>query len=212
MGDTGNGVKKWVQFLLQDESTFPHIRVVFPTAPFRPYTPLGGERSNVWFDRVDISPQVPEHIESVDNMARELVNLIQQEVSSGVPLNRIIVGGFSMGGAMALHLGYRFLPQVAGVFALSSFLNEKSAIYEVLSRRTIEEKQHNLPPLFMCHGDRDMLVPIKWGHETCDKLSKLGLDTHFHKVTNALHELKRTELKQLYDWVKTRLPPTQDDL
>nr|CAD7452456.1 unnamed protein product [Timema tahoe] len=170
------------------------------------------QRSNVWFDRIDISPRVPEHLETVDSMARELVTLIQQEVSSGVPLSRIIVGGFSMGGAMALHLGYRFLPQLAGVFALSSFLNEKSAIYEVLSRRTIEAKQPNLPPLFMCHGDRDTLVPIKWGRETCDKLSKLGLDTQFHKVTNALHELKKTELKQLYDWVKTRLPPTQDDL
>ncbi|CAG02781.1 unnamed protein product, partial [Tetraodon nigroviridis] len=142
-GDTGQGLRSWVRDILTPDLAFTHIRVIYPTAPARPvispsfqwwpYTPMRGALSNVWFDRYKISRDCPEHLESIDTMCSTLGALIQDEVNAGIPAHRIIVGGFSMGGAMALHLAGRYHPELAGVFALSSFLNKDSVAFQVTS-------------------------------------------------------------------------------
>lgn len=86
---------------------------------------------NVWFDRVAISNQAPEHVESLNSMCQNVSELIDKEVADGIPLSRIILGGFSMGGCLALHLAYRYRTTVAGCFTMSSFLNKGSIIYKV---------------------------------------------------------------------------------
>lgn len=86
---------------------------------------------SVWFDRIAISNQAPEHIESVNSMCQNVSELIDKEVADGIPFSRIILGGFSMGGCLAMHLAYRYRTAVAGCFAMSSFLNKESIIYKV---------------------------------------------------------------------------------
>ncbi|KAJ8951016.1 hypothetical protein NQ318_006401 [Aromia moschata] len=201
-GDTGKGILNWIQFLLGDFS-LPHINFYFPTAPLRPYTPLQGELSNVWFDRYSITPDVPEHKETLDEAGGEIRSLIQKIGDGGIPQNRIIIGGFSMGGALALHTAYRFNPGLAGVFTLSSFLNDQSAIFS--EAKSLET------PLYMCHGDRDTLVPISWGQKTYKDLTQLGINAEFVPIKNTLHELKRQEIKDLFDWIQKILPPQESD-
>lgn len=91
---------------------------------------------NVWFDRIAISNQVPEHLESINYMCEIVSKRISHEVDDGIPFNRIIVGGFSMGGCLSLHLAYRYHPRffpsnLGGCFVMSSFLNKGSEVYEV---------------------------------------------------------------------------------
>lgn len=86
---------------------------------------------NVWFDRIAISNEVPEHVGSINSMCQNVSELIDKEVADGIPFNRIVLGGFSMGGGLALHLAYRYRTAVAGCFVMSSFLNKGSIIYEV---------------------------------------------------------------------------------
>ncbi|XP_059269337.1 lysophospholipase-like protein 1 isoform X2 [Mustela nigripes] len=129
-GDSGQRLRKWIQQVLNQELTFQHIKIIYPTAPPRPYTPMKGGISNVWFDRFKISNDCPEHLESINVMCQVLTDLIDDEVKSGIKKSRILVGGFSMGGCMAMHLAYRNHQDVAGVFALSSFLNKTSAVYQ----------------------------------------------------------------------------------
>jgi hypothetical protein len=66
-----------------------------------------------------------------------------------------------------------------------------------------------LPPLFICHGDRDTLVPHEWGQHTFNRLLKqLGVHGEFHTIHNTLHEMKEKEVRQLYDWIdRCLLPP-----
>lgn len=205
-GDTGKGACEWLEFLLSKDFQFPHLQILFPTAPQRPYTPLNGELSHVWFDRISISPDVPEHTDTLESTANDVTNFIRQEVvNPGVPESRIIVGGFSMGGALAMHIGFRMMPNVAGVFALSSFLSHTSSVYQSLG--SIRQEVITVPPLFMCHGNRDTLVPHEWGEHTFKRLRQLGVDGEFHTISNALHEMKEKELRQLYEWINQRLPP-----
>lgn len=158
--------------------------------------------SHVWFDRLDIAPNVPEHKETLDSIGEEMKSLIEKEIAAGIQLNRIVVGGFSMGGALALHTAFRFKPGLGGVFALSSFLNHNSAVYNNLkiNKSGIET------PLYMCHGERDTMVPIEWGRETFDNLVDLGVKGEFVPLRNTLHELKKNEIVGLFEWLLKVLP------
>ncbi|XP_017855954.1 PREDICTED: lysophospholipase-like protein 1 [Drosophila arizonae] len=209
-GDTGPNLIEWVRFLLGRDFDLSHIKLIYPTAPTQKYTPLNGQLSTVWFDRrsVNIAAQ-----ESRKSMAQsyEIVNkLIQDEVDLGIPLNRIIVGGFSMGGALALHAGYHLNTGLAGVFAHSSFLNRKSIVYESLESQ--KPTQSTLPELRMYHGERDTLVPLEWGLETFESLQKLGVTGTFTPLKNTLHELKRSSLLDLQEWIAKKLPPLSTEI
>ncbi|KAM9155807.1 lysophospholipase-like protein 1 isoform 1-T1 [Pangshura tecta] len=200
-GDTGPGVRAWIKQVLNQDLVFQHIKVIYPTAPARPYTPMRGALSTVWFDRWKISNECPEHIETIDSMCQVLTSVIDDEVKNGISKNRIILGGFSMGGGMAMHLAYRYHQDVAGVFALSSFLNKTSAVYQAL-----QKNERVLPELFQCHGTADELVLHSWGEETNKMLNSLGVATSFHSFPNLNHELHKTELEKLSSWIVKKLP------
>ncbi|GFG31543.1 hypothetical protein Cfor_09199 [Coptotermes formosanus] len=162
--------------------------------------------SHVWFDRISISPDVPEHAETLESIGWDVTNFIQQHVvNTGIPENHIIVGGFSMGGALAMHVGFRLMRQVAGVFALSSFLSHTSSIYQVRYMTAV----HHYGGLYTYHNLTliDTLVPNEWGQYTFNRLKQLGVCGEFHTIPNMLHEMKGKELRQLYDWINQCLPP-----
>lgn len=92
-GSTGADIKEWVR-LMVEQFSFPHVKVLFPTAPLQPYTPAGGMMSNVWFDRANITPDVPEKLDSLARIETEVKNLIKTENDAGIPSDRIIVGKF----------------------------------------------------------------------------------------------------------------------
>eukprot|EP00105_Crassostrea_gigas_P011445 XP_011427114.1 PREDICTED: lysophospholipase-like protein 1 [Crassostrea gigas] len=202
-GDTGPGVLEWINMVWKEEFQFPHIKLIYPTADPIPYTPNACQPSTVWFDRQQISPMVPEILSSVDASAAKLNDLVQNEVDSGIPLSRIIIGGFSMGGGMAFHMAYRYQREVAGCFALSSFLNNESVVYKKL--RNVEDRSA-LPPLLQCHGTRDELVLFDWGKTTFKTLTDLGVYGEFHEF-NIFHEFNKKELQILQRWMLDKLPP-----
>ncbi|XP_029449042.1 lysophospholipase-like protein 1 [Rhinatrema bivittatum] len=199
-GDTGQGIREWIKQTLKKDLAFQHIKVVYPTAPVRSYTPMMGALSTVWFDRYKISNECPEHLESLESMSQHLGDLINEEIKAGIPKNRILLGGFSMGGAMAMYLAYKYHQNVAGVFALSSFLNKGSVVYQVLQNNS------TLPELFQCHGALDELAFHSWGKETNLALQSSGVPTTFHSFPNLYHELSKTELENLRSWILKKLP------
>ncbi|XP_041964210.1 lysophospholipase-like protein 1 isoform X1 [Alosa sapidissima] len=204
-GDTGLGLRGWVRDTFH--LAFPHIRIIYPTAPARPYTPMRGALSNVWFDRHKISRDCPEHLDSVDGMCSTLGSILQDEIQAGVPKHRIVIGGFSMGGAMALHLACRYHPEVGGVFALSSFLNKDSVVYQAVEER--RTRALSLPELFQCHGSSDDLVLHEWGEQTSAQLRRTGMSVSFHTLPGLQHQLCAPELELLRAWLLRKLPPVE---
>ncbi|XP_025216148.1 lysophospholipase-like protein 1 isoform X3 [Theropithecus gelada] len=193
-GDSGQRLRMWIKQVLNQDLTFQHIKIIYPTAP--PSDTVGPS-----FVRFKISNDCPEHLESIDVMCQVLTDLIAEEVKSGIKKNRILIGGFSMGGCMAMHLAYRNHQDVAGVFALSSFLNKASAVYQAL-----QKNNDVLPELFQCHGTADELVLHSWAEETNAMLKSLGVTTKFHSFPDVYHELSKPELDKLKLWILTKLP------
>jgi phospholipase/carboxylesterase len=129
----------------------PQVKFIFPTAPVQKYTPMGGEYSNVWFDRKSIQLDAHESRRSLAGIYETVNEMLTREIDGcGIPAKRVVLGGFSMGGCLAMHAGYHLNPNLGGVFALSSFLNNNSIVYESLEAN----KSSSLPPLRMFHGGR----------------------------------------------------------
>ncbi|XP_071833469.1 lysophospholipase-like protein 1 isoform X2 [Apostichopus japonicus] len=157
---------------------------------------MNGALSNVWFDRKKIAPTADECIESVDIACEEVGKILREEADSGISKNKIVIGGFSMGGALAYHLAYRFHRDIAGVFSLSSFINKDSIIYQ-----EVKQVKNGLPPLFAAHGGKDPLVLFDWGVDTVKALESLGVSTVFHEFPRLHHELGVQELRLLEEWL-----------
>lgn len=150
-GDTGNNLIEWIKFLMGRNIEIPHVKFIYPTAPVQKYTPLGGEYSSVWFDRKSVTPEAHEDRKSLAGVYETVNEMLKREIDgNGIPPQRVVVGGFSMGGCLAMHTGYHLNQKLGGVFALSAFLNNNSVVYETLDALKLEE----LPKLKTFHGDR----------------------------------------------------------
>lgn len=200
-GSSGANMKEWVRIMHKNFS-FPYIKVLYPTAPLQPYTPCNGEKSNVWFDRFDISPMVPEKIESIAEIETEVKRLIKNENDVGIPSSRIIVGGFSMGGSLSYHTAFKWDTNLAGVFVMSSFLNHYSTVYQELQN----DVRMSVPPLLQIHGESDYLVPFNWGQTTFNRLKELGVQGEFYAMGRLGHSINRRGMTIVKEWIEKQLP------
>lgn len=158
-----------------------------------------------------MNPTAIENRLSMDAIYPDVIELINAEVRSGISLDRIVVGGFSMGGALALHAGYHLMPKLAGVVTLASFLNEDSIVWHTLREAKAKGEQSKTPRLAMFHGRPDSLVKLQWGQQTFDRLQSLGVKGEFIVSPHAEHEMLTHQWRDLQKWLLTVLPETEDD-
>lgn len=195
-GDTGPGFESSLrQTPLLRNLSDAGVRVEFPSAVPRPYTLFGGRTASVWFDRLGMDPSSPEQTDSVLASCRRIEAVLDEVVASGVPPGRIAVGGFSMGGGIALQAALRSRHSIGGVFALSSYLCDRAAVYTPEGRAAVS------PPVYMAHGAADGFVRPAWGRGTADKLGKMGVDVRWRKYDGLRHEMRGDELDDLADWL-----------
>ncbi|CAL8111606.1 unnamed protein product [Orchesella dallaii] len=214
--DNGLGLKSWIDKKINGKFAFSHFPVMYPTSPIKSYTLHEGKEEQIWFDQLSLSPNSPEDWGTISSVGTELSRIIRNSVKqSGIPPENTIIGGFSMGGAMALHLGYRFQSNIAGVFALSSFLPPDSRLFEDMELQTLlNAPQMNtaqpkgdlntyakFPKLFMAHGHRDPIVPLRWAKSTFHEFRRRGVDGHFYTIQNTQHTVSKQELTLLHKWI-----------
>jgi phospholipase/carboxylesterase len=142
------------------DRSMPALRFVFPHAPVRPVTINNGYAMRAWYDIIGIDRRSAEDFEGIKASAAGIAGLIRTENDRGIPTNRIVLAGFSQGGAMALHLGTRHPEALAGIIALSCYLP--------LARELQKERApaNQATPIFMAHGVQDPVVPYALGDET----------------------------------------------
>jgi len=136
-----------------------------------------------------------------------LHSLIAAEIDKGVPSNRIVLGGFSQGGAMALLSGVTSPQKLGGIFGLSCYLLLSKKLKELLPA----ENPNKDTPIFMGHGDRDPVVAYKFGQRSAEELSHLGWNVDFRTYKDLVHSADPQEIDDLEAYLNKQIPALDDD-
>jgi phospholipase/carboxylesterase len=144
------------------------VRFVFPHAAVRPVTLNNGYQMRAWYDILGLSLTAQEDERGIRESEKLVHHFIEQQLASGLLSNRIVIAGFSQGGAIALHTALRYPQRLAGVIALSTYLPLRDALTD---ERT---SANQATPIFMCHGTQDPIVPLAMGEMARDSLLGLG--------------------------------------
>jgi phospholipase/carboxylesterase len=170
------------------------VRFVFPHAPVRPVTINNGYRMRAWYDIAmsDIG-RLPDE-RGIRESQAHLEALIDEERSRGIPASRIVLAGFSQGGAIALHTGLRHAEPLAGILALSTYL----PLAEALPREASDANA--AVPVFMAHGTEDPVIPLSLAESSHAALEARGIRPQWHAYPMP-HSVCAEEVADIGQWL-----------
>jgi len=180
--------------------TSPAVRFVFPHAPVRPVTINGGQRMRAWFDVAGFDRRAPQDERGIRESAEAIGALVKRERERGIGASRILIAGFSQGGAMALHTALRWPERLGGIVALSTYL-------PLADRLPAELHPANAGlPVFMAHGQFDPILPQALGEASRDTLRSHGYAVDWHSYPMP-HSVCLEEASDLRRFVLSVLEP-----
>ena len=148
------------------------IRFIFPHAPQIPVTINGGHRMPAWYDilAMNLDREVDER--QLRASARAIQALVEQQIAAGIDSRRIVLAGFSQGGAVAYEAALSCDKPLGGLMAMSTYL----ATGDTLQRHAANAEL----PILVMHGTRDTVVPAVLGERACQQLQLWGFTPEFH--------------------------------
>lgn len=178
------------------------VRFVFPHAPIRPVALNAGMRMRAWFDIYSLGGGVNFNREELEVSARQLEALIQKELDLGIASERILLAGFSQGGAVVLHTGFRYSRRLAGILGISTYSHDLDLDS---GRLTVEGSEANRSlPVFLAHGEHDPLIPFSLADRSRRAVEDAGYDVEWHGYAMA-HEVCPDEIRDISAWLRARL-------
>ena len=170
------------------------VRFVFPHAPMQPVTINGGMVMRSWYDIRPDAGVRREDEPGLRRSQRHVEALVAREKARGVPASRIVLAGFSQGGAMALQTGLRHPERLAGIMALSCYLPLADLV-------AMEANAANRDvPIFLAHGTGDPLIPLARARRAHEILTGLGYRAEWHEYTMP-HSVCDAEIRDIGAWL-----------
>jgi phospholipase/carboxylesterase len=171
------------------------LRFLFPHAAVRPVTVNNGYEMRAWYDIRDFSITGREDLEGITEAADRVHAYVARERDAGVTPDRVVLAGFSQGGAVALHAGLRSPERLAGVVAMSTYLPFKSRLAAEISQTNRDL------PILMCHGTQDAVVSVELGQLSRDVLKEHGYEVEWHAYPMG-HEVCMPEIARVAQWLQ----------
>ncbi|MCC4593109.1 alpha/beta hydrolase [Xanthomonas campestris pv. cannae] len=192
LGADGNDFAPLVPELVRPH--WPALRFVFPHAPVRPVTINNGVRMRAWYDIVSMDFSNRADSAGVAESVAQVEALIAREDARGVPAERLLLAGFSQGGAITLAAGLRRERPLAGLIGLSTYLPELESVARWHAPAALRQ------PLFMAHGQGDPVIPQPYAERTAQTLQALGMPVQWRRYPMA-HQVCAEEIADLGDWM-----------
>lgn len=167
---------------------------VFPHAPFRPITVNGGMTMRGWYDIIGVDLRAEEDAEGILESEQAVRKIIRDEIERGTEPGKILLAGFSQGGALALHTGLRHPERLGGIACLSGYVPLAARLKDEIAPWVKEI------PVFMAHGTRDPIVPIEASHASRDLLAELGINVEYREYPID-HTISLEEGEALNGWI-----------
>jgi phospholipase/carboxylesterase len=178
------------------------VRFVFPHAPLRPVTVNAGYVMRAWYDIRSFTPEGRADEAGLAQSVERVNGYLRHEIERGVAASRIVLAGFSQGGAVALAAGLRFPERLAGILAMSAYLPFPRTL---AAERSIANAEI---PILMCHGRLDPVVQVTLGQEARDVLAGLGYPVEWHEYPMQ-HEVCGAEIAEVGRWLGERFRRTE---
>eukprot|EP00884_Botryococcus_braunii_P012799 jgi/Botrbrau1/2151/Bobra.0093s0054.4 len=198
LGDSGGGMTG-----IQTALRLPYVKFVFPTAPTRPVTANNGKPVSAWFDVLEASRLSVKDVDK-EGIAKAVVylgKLVKQQLDSGFPNSRIVIGGFSQGGHVALKYLLSGEPPVAGCIALSTWIEAPQPFVQV-------SEEGRKTKVFIGQGSEDALTPAYYANINQLLLQSKGFE---HVVMRTYQDLEHCtseeELNDMREFLLTVIPP-----
>jgi phospholipase/carboxylesterase len=174
------------------------VRFLFPHAGVRPVTINGGYAMRAWYDIRDLTPAGREDEAGFAATRTRIGEYIARERATGIASTRIVLAGFSQGGAVALHVGLRHGETLAGILALSCYLPLPARLHAELSAA------NRTTPVLMCHGTEDAVVQMQFAELSRDAMREETLAVEWHSYPMG-HSLCADEIGEIARWLRLRL-------
>ncbi|XP_070777902.1 acyl-protein thioesterase 2 [Enoplosus armatus] len=196
LGDSGHG---WADTM--SAIKLSHVKVICPHAPHIPVTLNMKATMPAWFDLMGLGPSSPEDEHGIKKAADDIKAIIEHEAKNGIPPHRIMLGGFSQGGALSLYTALTCQHQVAGVVALSCWL----PLHKTFPSASSGNK--NIP-ILQCHGESDPMIPMQFGAMTAEKLKTIVNPQMitFKTYPGLLHASCPQEMAAVKEFIEKYLP------
>ena len=170
------------------------VRYVFPNAPTMPVTINNGQVMRAWYDIADAAIRREDET-GVRASQAAIEVLMAREKTRGVPARRIVLAGFSQGGAIALHTGLRHAERIAGIMALSTYVplaDQLAAEAQAMNRDV---------PVLMAHGSDDTVITISRAGQSKALLDQLGYPVEWHQYRMP-HSVCPEEIADIASWLR----------
>ncbi|HWU67013.1 MAG TPA: dienelactone hydrolase family protein [Methylophilus sp.] len=194
LGADGHDFEPVVQML-----NLPHIKFVLPHAPYRPVTLNNGYEMRAWYDIFGLQSESQQDEVGITQMQATINSMIAAEIALSIPSQRILLAGFSQGGAIALHTATRFDQPLAGVLALSTYLPLK---------HQLKEKQHPANqqlPIWMAHGRQDSVITLSTAASSRQTLEAAEYKVEWHEY-DMPHSVCEAEINDIREFLLRVLP------
>jgi len=209
LGDSGAGWRPVASVMAKQ---LPHVKWVLPNAPTRPISLFRGMPAPAWFDirSISMDPALEDE-KGITAAVKTIETLIDQEIAAGIPSSRIVLGGFSQGGATSLFTGASTQKGLAGVVCLSGWLLLSHRLKQLASETSKQTA------FFLAHGEDDEIVPHEYGVESHKVFSKTldipyrsldaaGPGIVFKSYSDMGHSSDPREIQDLTRWISGRIP------
>jgi len=197
LGDTGDGWSQVVPGLALPKSM--RVRFVFPHAPKMAVAINNGYVMPAWYDIREANLSERADVAGVQRSQAQLVALMARENARGVDDARIVLAGFSQGGAVALYTGLRHPKRIAGIVALSTYLVSANALPSESSAA------NRGVPIFMAHGTFDPVVRLAWAQASREALVQGGYPVEWHEYPME-HSAEMEEVAAVGAFLRRVLP------
>ncbi len=194
LGADGYDFEPVVKQLFRSQS-FNNVRFILPHAPEMPVTRNNGYIMPAWYDIYGVIPIQQEDEAGIKASQRYIESLIQAEIDRGIPSERIVIAGFSQGGAIALHTALRYRLRLGGVMALSTYL----PLHSKLASEAHES--NNNTPIFMAHGIFDEIISLDMSKASRNVLQNQQYSIRWHEYAMA-HSVCAEEITDIQEFLQ----------
>ena len=171
------------------------VKFVFPHAPVRPVTLNNGMEMRAWYDLLSLDRSKTAIESDILTTVTWINQMLDDEIASGTPSDKILLAGFSQGGVIALHAGIRYPKKLAGIMALSTYIPFTE---NVLEQAGAEQKGL---AIFAAHGEYDPVIPFASYQDYVPKLEAAGYQVESHSYPME-HSLCLEEINHISAWLQ----------